>query len=62
MSLSLYMYVMPTIVQPLVGQPIAACVESYPHFLGLESADFSDTESSLPVDMLIGTVWSILSW
>ena len=47
--------VMPTICEPLVGQPIAACIEQHPHLLGLELADFSNSESSLPIDVLIGS-------
>ena len=41
-SMSLSLYVMPTICEPLVGQPTSTCVKQYPHLLGLELADFSE--------------------
>ena len=53
--MSLFLYVMPTICEPLVGQPIAACIEEHPHHLGLGLDNFSSFESSLPVDVLIGS-------
>ena len=51
----LSLYIMPTNCEPLVGQPVAACIEQYSHLLGLELADFSSSELSLPVDLLIGS-------
>ena len=54
-SMSLSLYVMPTICEPLAGQPISTCVSWYPHLLGLDLADSSSTESSMPVDVLIGS-------
>ena len=54
-STSLFLYVMPTICEPLVGQSVTACIEQHPHLVGLELADFSSSESSLPVDVLIGS-------
>ena len=33
------LYVMPTICEPLVGQPTSVCVKQYPHLMGLELAD-----------------------
>ena len=41
------------VIESLVGQPIAACIEQHPHLLGLGLADFSSSESSLPMDILI---------
>ena len=55
--MSLLLYVVPTICEPLVGQPLIACVKQHPHLLGLELADFSTTKGSLPVDVLIGADW-----
>ena len=54
---------MPTICEPLVRQPIAACIDEHPHLLGLELADFSKSESSLPVDVLIGSdyYWELVT-
>ena len=45
-SMSLSLYVMPTICEPLVGQPITAC-ENHPHLKGLELANFSAFESPI---------------
>ena len=50
----LKLYVMPTICEPLVEQPIAACVKQYPHLAGLNLADSAHVGSDMPVDMLIG--------
>ena len=62
-SMSLSLYVIPNICEPLVGQPIAACIEQHPHLLGLGLADFSNSESSLPVDVLIGSdyYWELVT-
>ena len=59
--MSLSLYVIPTICEPLVGQPITACVKQYPHLLGLELADSSSPESSMPVDLLIGDYWQLVT-
>ena len=52
-SMHLTLYVVPTICEPLVRQPVAACIDQHHHLLGLELADFTTSESSLPVDVLI---------
>ena len=52
--MSLSLHVMPTVCEPLVRQPIATCIQKHSHLLGLELADFSSSQSSLPVDVLIG--------
>ena len=54
-SMLLSLYEVPTICEPLVGQPIAACVEQYPHLTGLELADSSSGGPSMSVDILIGS-------
>ena len=54
-SMFLSLYVMPTICEPLVGQPIATCVEQYPHLAGLELADESSGSPNIPVDLLVGS-------
>ena len=62
-SVSLTLYVMPTICEPLVGQPISACAGEYPHLLGLELADSSSNSSTLPIDALIGSdyYWQLVT-
>ena len=61
--MSLSLYVVPTICEPLVNQPITACVQQSKAFSGLDLADNSDGESSLQVDMLIGSdyYWDIVT-
>ena len=53
-------YVVPTICQPLVCQPISACVQQSEAFSGL---DQSDGETGLQVDMLIGSdyYWDLVT-
>ena len=62
-SMSLSLYVVPTICEPLVRQPVVACVKQHPHLLGLELADFSTTKGSLSVDVLIGAdlYWELVT-
>lgn len=54
-SMPLSLYVVPTIYEPLTGQPVAACIEHHPHVMGLELADRSTPDSTMPVDVLIGS-------
>ena len=62
-SMSLSVYVMPAICEPLVRQPVSACLKQYPHLLGLELADSLSMELSMPVDVLIGTnyYWQLVT-
>ena len=62
-SMSLTLYVMPTICEPLVGQPVSACAKQYPHLLGLELADSSNSGSRMPIDVLIGSdyYWQLVT-
>ena len=62
-SMPLTLYVMPTICEPLVGQPISVCVKQYPHLMGLELADSVESGSSMPVDVLIGSdyYWQLVT-
>ena len=53
--MSLSLYVVPTICEPLVCQPISACVQQSKTFAGLDLADHSDGEGSLQLNMLIGS-------
>ena len=61
--MSLSLYVVPTICEPLVCQPISACVQQSDLFSGLDLADQSDGEGSLQVDMLIGSdyYWDLVT-
>ena len=52
--MSLSLYVVPTICEPLTSQPIAMCIETVEPFQGLDFADYADGRSSLPIDILIG--------
>ena len=49
--------------EPLVNQPIVTCVSQHPHLQGLELADFPDTASCIPIDMLIGSdyYWELVT-
>ena len=51
----------PTICVPLIGH--STCVRQYPHLLGLELADAHDTDSRMPIDMLIGSdyYWELVT-
>ena len=61
--MSLSLYVVPTICEPLIGQPITACVQQNKQFIGLDLADYSDGNSSLHIDMLIGSdyYWDLVT-
>ena len=50
-SMSLSLYVMPSMCEPFVGQPILTCVRQHPHLLGLELADFSNTALNMPIGL-----------
>ena len=62
-TMVLKLYVMPTICEPLVEQPIAACIKQYPHLAGLNLADSAHVGSDMPVDMLIGAdyYWQLVT-
>ncbi len=55
--MSLSLYVMPNICEPL------PCVQQYPHLLGLQLVDLANIESSMPVDVLIGSnyYWQLVT-
>ena len=61
--MTLLLYVVPTICEPLVGLPVAACIGQNPGLIGLELADFSSSGSTLPVDILIGSdyYWELVT-
>ena len=61
--MSLFLHVIPTICEPLVGKPISMYVRQHPHLLGLELADFSSTALNMPIDILIGSdyYWQVVT-
>jgi len=64
LSMSLSVYVMPAICEPLARQPVSACVRQYPPPPpGVELVDSSSTGSSTPVHMLIGSdyYWQLVT-
>ena len=56
------LYVVPTICQPLVSQPIGTCAAEAQHPASLDLADYSDGER-LDVDMLVGSdfYWDLVT-
>ena len=62
-SMKLSLCVVPTICEPLVGQPISACVAQNPSFKELNLADNADGASSLHIDLLIGSdyYWDLVT-
>ena len=52
--MSLSLYTVSSICEPLSCQPITACVEADNHLLGLDLADTSEGNVQLPIDMFIG--------
>ena len=53
-TILLTLHVVPTICEPLSYQPVTASVEVNSHLVGLDLADFSESSSCLPVDLLVG--------
>ena len=51
-SMTVSLFVVPMICEPLVGQPIDVCIDQNPHLTDLELADWADQGSSLEVDIL----------
>lgn len=62
-SITVSLFVVPMICEPLVGQPIGTCVSQSPQFSGLELADWADCDSLLEVDVLVGAdlYWSLVT-
>ena len=61
--MSVSLYVVPTVCNPLVSQPIAAIIEKISSLKGLDFADYSDGKFSLRVDVLIGSdyYWELVT-
>ena len=51
--MQLSLYVVPMICEPLVSQPISACAREDQHLASLDLADYSESEHSLEVDVLV---------
>ena len=62
-SMTLSLFVVPMICEPLIGQPISVCVNQIPHLTGLELADWAGQGSKLEVDVLIGSdyYWDLVT-
>ena len=60
--MTLSLYVTSTICEPLISQPISACVMQCPQLLRLELADSSSADISMLVDMLTGAnyYWQLM--
>ena len=52
-----------SICEPLVNQPITACIERNPKFEGMDLADCSDGSAALHIDVLIGSdyYWDLVT-
>ena len=62
--MSLKLYVVPKICEPLAVQPLSICSKKHKHIIGLQLADPTcSTSVSLPVDVLIGAdvYWKIVT-
>ena len=49
------LFVVPKICQPLIGQPISSCIDAHRHLAALDLADCSTGDSSMEVDILVGS-------
>lgn len=61
--LRLSLYVVPMICEPLISQSITACVAESQHLASLDLADYATGETSLEVDILIGSdyYWQLVT-
>ena len=48
------LFIVPIICEPLISQPIDACLLQNPNLTGLQLTDWADQESVLDIDVLIG--------
>ena len=62
-SMTVSLFVVPMICEPLIGQPIDVCISQNPHLADLELADWADQGSRLEVDVLIGSdhYWDLVT-
>ena len=61
--MQLSLYVVPMICEPLVSQLISACARENQHLASLELADYSESEHSLEVDVLVASdyYWDLVT-
>ena len=62
-SLTMPLFVVPMICEPLIGQPTSLCFEQNPQLAGLELADWADSDDRLEVDVLVGAdlYWELVT-
>lgn len=62
-SKQLTLFTIPTICEPIAGQPISICCNDFDHLAGMDLADYSDGDESLEVDILIGSdqYWELVT-
>ena len=62
-TMQLSLFVVQMICKPLVSQPITASAETHQHLASLDLADCSDGESSMGVDVLVGSdyYWDLVT-
>ncbi len=60
-DMELTLLVVPLICQPLTTQPFDVCIKEFDHLSHLKLADFSNGETAMEVDILIGSdyYWSL---
>lgn len=61
MTMSLFVVLM--VCEPLVSQPIDVCISQNPQLAGLELADWAGQESELEIDVRIGAdyYWDLVT-
>ena len=62
-SKQLMLFTVPTICEPIAGQPISICCNDFDHLAGLELTDYSDGNESQEIDILIGSdqYWELVT-
>ena len=62
-SMTMSLFIVSMICDPLISQPIDVCIEQNPHLTGLELADWAEQGSRLEVDILIGAdyYWDLVT-
>ena len=62
-DLVLLFLVVPSICEPIAGQPITLARDTYPHLFGLNLADNSGMSESLGINVLIGAdhYWKLVT-
>lgn len=62
-SMTMSLFVVPIICEPLTSQPTDVCINQNSHFAGMELADWAGQESKLEVDILIASdqYWELVT-